>query len=165
MICSFKEFITEVFNQPYSWSWIKRDILTDKRYGTFIEVEAAFKAKDGSKVVTNISGSAPLGSPLDVSINFDRNGSQRVTESGDAFRIFSTVMDVIQSFLKEHDPQLIRFFASEYKAEYGEAPSGRSKLYSAMVTKFAAKNGYTFEIKKHKSDGTTEFILQKKKER
>lgn len=165
MICSFKEFIAEIFAQPYPWRWIKNDVLKDKRYGLFIEMDASFRAFDGSNVITSINGSAIGGSPLDVSINFDRNGSQRVTDSGDAFRIFSTVIEIIQTFVREHDPAIIRFFSSAYKAEYGKEMSGRSKLYSAMVTKFASKNGYSYQIKSHKDDGTTEYILEKKKGR
>ena len=76
----------------------------------------------------------------------------KVTNKGDQFRVFATVMSVIEKFLKKVDPHALTFVAKE---------ESRNKLYSTMIKKYASKLGYeldgTYDVKQG-----TEYVLARK---
>lgn len=77
-------------------------------------------------------------------VSFSRNGTDRVTDGGDAFKIFATVLQVIRDFIKRRNPARLRFASSKYKGV--EQSESREKLYNRMVNRFASAAGYTVNI-------------------
>jgi hypothetical protein len=66
-----------------------------------------------------------------------------VTNEGDAYKIFSTVLKVIIEFVKKVQPMSITFGADKETGDPGtKTPTGRVKLYDRMVEKYADKLGY-----------------------
>ena len=85
----------------------------------------------------------------DESVGLDGIG---ITNKGDQFRVFATVFDVIEKFLKKVKPHSFTFVAKE---------ESRNKLYSMMIKKYAPKLGYeldgTYDVKQG-----TEYVLARK---
>jgi len=67
---------------------------------------------------------------------FDVGGEMGVTGRGDASRVFATVLDAIQRFIRIESPRRIVFDAEKSKS------GSRVRLYTAMVKRFAAGVGY-----------------------
>lgn len=120
--------LTEVFQQPYPWKWTKE-------HKDF--VEAHFSLDDGGEIFVDIEyfrdsatwdlefsrkGESEVG-------NVDKYGAGFTTGQGDAFRVFATMKEIIQSFVRKHNPTRIVFAANE---------TNRQKLYSRMLPKLAA---------------------------
>ncbi len=120
--------LDEVFQQAYPWKWTQNS----KDF-----VEAHFELDGGGEVILDIEhfkssatwdlefsrkGEGDVG-------DADKYGSGHTTGQGDAFRIFATVKEIIQAFVKEHNPNRIVFAGHE---------SNRQKLYSRMLPKIAA---------------------------
>jgi GNAT superfamily N-acetyltransferase len=81
-------------------------------------------------------------------VEFHRNNSQEVTGEGDAQRIFATVLDAIQKYIKKYKPQKLSFSASksvDMDADDNGAkfnPESRAKLYDRLVQRYARAWGY-----------------------
>tara|TARA_Y100000034_G_C6910355_1_gene424449 strand:- start:19262 stop:19714 length:453 start_codon:yes stop_codon:yes gene_type:complete len=145
---SFKEFITEVFNKPYKWSWdirlddiwIAKFDLPDK---TNLEIEFEFVEDDHWE------------------IQFTRNGGMEVTGEGDQFRIFATVIDAAKKFIKNYKGEYSLNFI-EFSAEKigSEDSNSRIKLYERLMKKFARQFGYD-----GKMVNTYDFIIYKMKKK
>ena len=78
-----------------------------------------------------------------------------MTGEGDAMRIMATVLDIIKSIIKKHDPMTL-VFSADKKDEKIVGNTGRAKAYGAMVRRFASKLGYKPEVK----DSTKETMWQ-----
>jgi hypothetical protein len=115
--------LAEAFNQPYPWHWHTRDV--DRRWTVnFNDVEVVIRRT--------------FGDTWDVA--FSRNNRKEVTGEGDQFKIFATVIDILGVFVKQRKPSIVTFSAEK---DDGGNTGSRSKLYSAMVKRFAAQYGYT----------------------
>jgi hypothetical protein len=83
-----------------------------------------------------------------VQVEFYRNNSQEVTGEGDAQRIFATVIDAIQKYIKKYKPQRLSFSASkavDMDADDNGAqfnPESRAKLYDRLVQRYSKALGY-----------------------
>jgi len=85
-----------------------------------------------------------------VQVEFYRNNSQEVTGEGDAQRIFATVLNAIQKYIKKYKPQRLSFSASKEidpSMNYGSDdvvpnPESRAKLYDRLVQRYARTWGY-----------------------
>jgi hypothetical protein len=74
-------------------------------------------------------------------VEFYRDTSQALTSQGDAQRIFATVINAVQKFVKKHKPQLVRFSATK-EVEPGQNSQSRAKLYNRIVNRYANDWGY-----------------------
>jgi len=118
-------YIAEAFDQPYPWRWGYR-IEGRMWAANFADVDVVFSV-DGAK------------SAGKWELSFARNGKQSVTGKGDQFKIFATVIDIAKDFINLMRPKFIQFSA---RKEETETTSSRTKLYSAMVKRFANSSGY-----------------------
>jgi hypothetical protein len=124
--------LQEIMNKPYSWEWTKR---THRLY------EASFKNERGNKIVVDMQY-GDIDDLWNISFALDPGyGQPKImdkTKTGDEFKIFSTVMDIIGKFIKKEKPDNIGFSAD-----------GRSriKLYDAFEKRYSKKLGYKFKGK------------------
>lgn len=125
---SFKQYTTESLDKPYilrtgyegRWTKSWKFTTDDGRTGTVV-----FDSLDASPFVTT-----------EVSFSVDRD--HHVTGGGDAFRIFATVAQAIERFVKDHK-QLERIDYEAAKGGPGESENSRIKLYHRLTKKLAAK--------------------------
>jgi len=127
VISRFSTFLTELFENPYA----VREL---KRRATKVWYQA--KTEDGKYLnidITNVGGG--------WEINFTIDGSHDLTHSGKPFRVFATVVQAVEMFLKWH------------KDEFGGYPQAfdmisksseikRDVVYSALMKRFGKKYGY-----------------------
>jgi lysyl-tRNA synthetase class I len=134
--------LEEAFDQPYPWRWGDR---SSQRMWTasFADVFVIFSV-DGAG---------------EWEISFARNNRQSVTGEGDQFKIFATVIDIAKDFISLMRPKVIQFTAHK---EETETTSSRTKLYSAMVNRFANSLGY--ESKEKPFNDFVVYVLTKKQD-
>ena len=168
---TFKQYITELFEKPYSFSsfgTLPSKKLFQWAYSDEIDMgdeegdvaNYKFKTDDGRTFVINFNYNVR---PMKVvcKIDFDDTGAEDehlLTGKGDAMRILTTVLFTIQKELKRSKPDYVEF--SSQKVEK-EKKTGRTKLYGRMVRQFAGKMGYNLKsIVDHKYKNI--FVLEKK---
>jgi len=180
---SFQQYITEVFDKPYKWrggdvtkgsisptnNGVIEDYVFKTSDGGLIELTAShFWVEAGEKLsfmVVKKEGHA-------VGIEFvkrkykgttkDRS-TYGMTGEGDAMRIMATVLDIIKSIIKKHEPMTIIFTGDKTQdtADHrGREKTGRAKAYGAMVKRFAGKMGYKSDAQD--SSSKVEWQLTKK---
>jgi hypothetical protein len=126
----FRGSIAEGFDQPYPLTWEKSE------YG---DVDALAKLPDGTplSIMFNNEGDGT------VQVEFYRNNSQEVTGEGDAMRVFATVLTAIQQYVKEHEPEKLKFSASKDNwAKQQQNSESRSSLYDKLVQRYSKSWGY-----------------------
>lgn len=133
-----KHGMDEAFNQPYKTKSEKSD------YG---DVDMLAKLPDGSNLSIMFNQEYGDEGEEVVQVEFYRNNSQEVTGEGDAQRIFATVLDSIQKYIKKYKPQKLSFSASkevDMDADNVEKfnPESRAKLYDRLVQRYARAWGY-----------------------
>jgi hypothetical protein len=69
-----------------------------------------------------------------IDIEFTRGGSHNITGSGDAERVFATVLEAIRTYLSRYDTPLFILFSGK--------EDSRFKLYHRMVARYAGQFGY-----------------------
>ena len=127
IIESYKQSVTEAFDQPYPWRWGDR---SSQRMWTASFADVV--------VIFSVNGAG------EWEVSFARNNKQSVTGEGDQFKIFATVIDIAKDFINLKRPKVIQFTAHK---EETETASSRTKLYSAMVKRFANSLGYESQEK------------------
>lgn len=142
----FSERLDETMSSPYPWRWTR---LEDE----FMEADAVLP--DGSILGVSFVEEGTSGRWEAV---FGRNESIDATGTGDQFRVFSTVSDVIWSFVATKSPIEIKFSAA--KSENGRAIESRIKLYRRMCQLEAPKRGYS--VKEKETNKKIWFIMTKK---
>lgn len=133
--------MNEAFDQPYKTKSEKSD------YG---DVDMLAKLPDGSNLSIMFNQEYGDEGEEVVQVQFYRNNSQEVTGEGDAQRIFATVLDAIQKYIKKYKPQRLSFSASKETDPtiyYGPDdvvpnPESRAKLYDRLVQRYARAWGY-----------------------
>jgi len=134
----YKEII-EAFDQPYKGKWEKSD------YG---DVDLNTKLPDGTYLNIMFNQEYDGDGNEVTQVEFHRNNSQEVTGEGDAQRIFATVLDAIQKYIKKYKPQKLSFSASksvDMDADDNGAkfnPESRAKLYDRLVQRYSKAWGY-----------------------
>ena len=123
--------VDEAFDQPYSTDWEKSE------HGDY---DALVQLPDGSflSIMFNNKGDD------EWQVEFWRGPSQEVTGEGDAQRIFATVLNNIQKFIKERKPGQLTFAASK-TVEPGQNSESRAKLYDRLVQRYAGTMGYNYQ--------------------
>jgi hypothetical protein len=135
------EFITEAFDQPYKGKWEKSE------YG---DVDLNTKLPDGTNLSIMFNNQQDDEGNEVVQVEFYRNNSQEVTGEGDAQRIFATVLNAIQKYIKKYKPSKLSFSASKatdptiyYEPDQPQPnPESRAKLYDRLVQRYARAWGY-----------------------
>lgn len=131
--------IDESFDSPYSYEW------SDQTRGAW---RGRFRTTSNDYVDVDIENFKEK-----WSIEFSRNDNHKVTGGGDAMRIFSTVISMIDEFISIQSPMVVKFSADKSKS----GSDSRSKLYSRMIKRFASTVGYTSQ--ETVEDGKTFYIL------
>lgn len=139
--------VWESFNQPYPIKWEKSE------HGDY---DALAKLDDGTylSIMFNNEGDD------EYQIEFHRNNSQAVTGEGDAQRVFATVLQAIQEFLKVEQPWRFIFSASK-DVEPGQNVQSRARLYDRLIQRYAGSWGYDVYHEDH-GDQITYELTQKK---
>ena len=123
-----KQHLDETFDKPYKSKWETSD---------YDDVDVLAKSPDGTNISINFHN---FGGDY-WHVEFHRNHSQAVTGEGDAQRIFATVLQTIQKFLKKYKPRILEFAASK-DVEPGQNSQSRVKLYDRLVQRYARAWGY-----------------------
>ena len=119
--------------------------------------QSATSAKDIIKVIFSKGYVTGIDNLL-----FSVAGNTDTTGGGDAFKIMSTVLDIIKDYIKNNDPEGIKFMANkdELFGQDSKEIQSREKLYNKMIERFAKKAGYVVYADKHKYG--TQYKLTKK---
>lgn len=133
--------VAEGFDQPYPISWTKGD------HG---DLDALAKLPDGSPLSIMFNQQQDDDGDEITQVEFYRNNSQEVTGEGDAQRVFSTVLNAIQQYIKKRKPLRLTFAASKQidpTVMYGPDdpqpnPESRAKLYDRLVQRYSKAWGY-----------------------
>lgn len=129
MIQFESQSLTEAFDKPYNYR------VTYKSKDTFL---AKFETDEGDEVQF---AADRYDDPEDNEvweIYFERNYAVDKTGGGDAMRIFATVIQIIQDFIKQMDPEQMTFSALKGEQRTKEKDS-REKLYSRLIKKYLSK--------------------------
>lgn len=145
---TFAQYLFESFNSSYPFQVIEDD-------DQFVFV--SFKTEDGSDVRMEMSMEGLSAYPGMWNIEFSRDNRYGITEKGDAFRIFATVLKIIEWLIRTREVTGLSFYAD--KAMNLDSPNlekneSRSKLYKRMVNRFSSKYGFRSKIKE-KRDSTS----------
>jgi GNAT superfamily N-acetyltransferase len=133
--------VWEAFDKPYKGKWEKSE------YG---DVDLNTKLPDGTYLNIMFNNQQDDEGEEVVQVEFYRNNSQEVTGEGDAQRIFATVLNAIQKYIKKYKPSKLSFSASKatdptiyYEPDQPQPnPESRAKLYTRLVQRYAAAWGY-----------------------
>jgi len=133
--------VWEAFDNPYKGKWEKSD------YG---DVDLNTKLPDGTNLSIMFNNQQGDEGEEVVQVEFYRNNSQEVTGEGDAQRIFATVLDAIQKYIKKYKPSKLSFSASKatdptiyYEPDQPQPnPESRAKLYDRLVQRYSKALGY-----------------------
>ena len=134
-----KELVLELFDNPYSFTTVI-DRAEYKEFefnanGRSIVVDITIMEKDTWEVSFHKKGKIS---------DADKYPRYTLTNNGDQFKIFSTVIDIIKHFIsKQKDLRVLEFNASKVD---DEVETGRGRLYNSMVKKLSSENGFDFEI-------------------
>ena len=131
----YRGAIAETFDNPYPIKWEKSE---------FGDYDALATLPDGNPLTIMFNHE----SPDEVVITFWRNNNLDLTGEGDAQRVFATVLQAIQEFLKIERPATISFSASK-EVEPGQNMMSRSKLYDRLVKRYAQQWGYDAQSINH----------------
>ena len=136
-----QDILNEIFDNPYNYDFKFR-----KKYAV-----AKTKLPDNTQLeVEFIEGAKGK-----WEIYFDRDGVLELTNWGDQYKVFSTVLAAIKEFVEKKDPIRVSFSAEK---SYGDS---REKLYSSMIKRFSKKLGYKAESDYDDDEKITYFTLFK----
>ena len=136
--------LNEVLDKPYGYKW---DFQPSKRG----DARASFITDNKVDYVVEFISFDVLGEKYEIAF-YSKGRDINVTKSGDQFRVFATVVKVIEDFLSKKKPKIILFNAKE---------ESRRRLYMAFIKKYASKFGYKYKGK-DKIEGEIRFVLRKK---
>lgn len=124
-----------------------------------------FKTDDGSKVDVYFEslGEEDKDNSGEWYMEFSRSyplkyGSRfKKTGTGDAWRIYATVLEAARDFINEENPEMVVFSSEK---EGGDSDS-RTRLYDRMIKRFANQMGYVLADKQSDSMSTS-YTLKRK---
>jgi hypothetical protein len=131
--------LTELFDKPYPYSLVIKNV----------SARATITLPDNTRLVVSLL--KKNGDEWDLI--FERGGSMDATKAGDQYKVFSTVLAVVNEFIKKVKPEKITFGADKTESD------SRSNLYNTMLKRFAKKAGYDFSS--YDKYGATYFTLIK----
>ena len=151
---SFSQF-SEAFDAPYKIDMVS---FNDRDY------KGKAKLKDGSQLVVYADRERGGDEKYSWDITFKRSGKVSVTGEGDQMKVFATVIDAVQQFIKKQDPEEFSFTAD--KASYGaeiadpKEMQSREKLYGRLVKKYFSKG---YKVYQDTNKLGTAWIIKKQK--
>jgi hypothetical protein len=133
----FHSYLAELFEQPYVFRYDTRvRASSNSVQHTFVyRSPRAQSETDESEDLVVVFVQQQF-DPDRWSLMFDVGGEMDVTGRGDASRVFATVLDAIQRFIRAQSPKRIAFDAEKSKS------GSRIRLYTALVKRFASRVGY-----------------------
>ena len=138
-----EEDLNEALTEPSEYEW----------YKDTHEWQSKFSTKSGLKVSVGMYGHRGNTWEIDFSTNAgDGYYNLGITNKGDAFEIFSTVIAMLHDFIKQMSPMKITFSASK-------DDRNRAKLYKRMISKFIGMISYTVDV--HDNGQDIDFVLSK----
>ena len=160
---TFKQYLNEVLNTPYEW---KLDAKKPGPDGENIDHDGEqykFTTDSGLKYeVDMVNHGQGLGWELsfNIDVNYLRTLGKRsydmfkLSGTGDQFRVFATVQDILKDFITRKKPNMIKFDASE--------PSRRS-LYSLFTANFEKSQPELFNtyLAWSTSNGANHYIMNR----
>ena len=137
----FKEYLIELFDRPVKWRINKS--LSDNNIFTYTFEITPYKYQVSLDLFKT-----------DLDVEFwieypDKKQSRAITNTRNEIQVFSTVLDIIKSFIKEHSEiTKIEFSATKQNIAIADsdAKNSRGALYSRMVKKYIPKD-WQFVIK------------------
>ena len=156
---SFKQYIEEAFNKPYSFQLKKKG----DNYITTVELP------DKTSLEVSFQSRQHIEEPdqRQWEIIFSRITSGRssieLTGEGDQMRIFATVIAAIKEFIKKENPKYMDFSAAKddpkLAAKDKTVLQSREKLYARFVKRYFAKD---YKIEQITSRAGTVWYLERK---
>ena len=143
--------LNEVFDKKLPWEWIQQD------QGEHI---ARFDLSDTSGYTVSFERQRGRLGVYNWSVSFERyeigsnnrlSSSAKITGTGSQYAVFSTVVDIVKSFMGSEDPNQLMFTADK------QEPS-RVALYRRMVKMFPPS---AYEVEQY-ADGEEEYFLVSK---
>ena len=123
--------LKELFNRPY-----RMDMEEVYNTTNLLRVESYGKTDDGREILVEFRGEPMYGTDLmDIEVAFSVDGKVSITDKGDAFRIFSTIVDQMELFEEEYGDRISRL-------TFTAKGDTRSRLYSSLIRRFASKYNY-----------------------
>jgi len=135
--------LDELFSSKADWKIIRHN---SNQYQYEFDINDITYEVDMMKMQHNIWG---------VSFNIKGDHQFKMTGTGNASLVLSTVMDIMQTFIKANDPNGVRFEASMSE------PS-RVSLYRRLSKSMAPM--FNYEVYEEERNGDMFFFLTKKKE-
>ena len=147
-------YLFESLNSPVKYVW---SVKTPDMW------KGVFKIDDSSQDIEYnafYEFYAIYGGPLDAGdfwelgfqLKTDKRSNQKLTGTGSEFAVFATVIKMMEEFGKKVNPSEVRIHADKDEG-------ARESLYKKLLTRYAGKNGYSFNIETE--NGITAFILTK----
>jgi len=113
--------VFELFDKHASWEWVETP-----DYG---DVDAHFMIGDTEIVVAFIEEPSRQEWWIEFGHPTKEGGLEKgITGTGNAFQIFSTVIEIIRAFVQKHNPKTIIFESHD---------SSRTKLYDRIIKELA----------------------------
>lgn len=147
---SAKKKVSEVLDNPYTFTM---------HAGDFGDYDFSAELDDGTMLHIEITREK---SPESWSVQFHRDNTQDISGAGDAFRIFATVMAVIEQFIGMEEPRRISFLVEKIEADRDAA--SRIKLYNRLVQRYASNWGYDAKIQDSHNGRNVSYVLTRKSE-
>ena len=151
---SFVQHLQEVGNRPYSW---KRTGSRDSR----TQWRATFNTAPPQKSKYVFQADVYDQHWQVVFHLFGARDSMGIsgTQGTSAIRVFGTVAQIFEAFVKEVKPEVMEFIAD--KSE-GSLRGARSRIYSRFAKRFATKHGYDLKEKNDPHETVFQFSSKKK---
>ena len=143
--------LEEAFNSPYP----ARLTLHDKNNNPYYRCK--FNIKDGGYVTVLIDSSTHADDDEEYQwrVSFVRNGKIEQTGEGDAMRIFSTVIKLVNDFMKKVKPKYVTLAAQKGR---DTKVGTREKLYDRLIKRFY---GSKYKVEKYQDSQETTWYLSK----
>jgi len=159
---TFKQYLNEVLNNPYKWELVKKSMRN---------IQYRFTTDSGIEYNVELDR---LGENLDWDLYFsisatsrkeldkDKDDVFKISGTGDQFRVFATVQDIVKDFITKKKPNVIEFSAAD------PTEPSRRRLYSAFTANFEKSQPELFltyiawSIGNGADNGKYNFIMNRK---
>jgi len=150
---TYKEFLTELFDNPVKWKYVSSQSGKDLDVYTFnIGENEYFVHLEFITVIDELLVEFSIIDPI------DKHRTTHLTKTGNEFKVFATVMDILRFYLKYTDLPIKTVSFSAYKP-YEDDKQSRISLYKRMVKKYVSTKEWKITIQDENE--YTEFFLTK----
>ena len=140
--------LNETFDSSYEWEWATQEP------GLWIARMKDFDTPNLTVIFDAVSENSN-----NYEVGFKVGVTTKRTNAGDEFKIFSTVIKVIESFFIDN-PSVESINFTAYKEYPYNDTDSRASLYKRMINRFAKQ--HNLEFASGGPEGYTDFILRKK---